>query len=72
LLCYLVMIWQFDRGAEQLKYEICRQDGGDGFLLVTTQPDGVRKVEHVAQPTDLIEKSVVQMRQLREDGWKIG
>ncbi|HTL03688.1 MAG TPA: hypothetical protein VL243_15740 [Vicinamibacterales bacterium] len=66
------MIWLFDRNGEQLKYEICRQDNGDGFLLVMTQADGQKKVEHVDQPSELIEKSVDQMKQLREDGWKIG
>ena len=66
------MIWLFDRNGEQLKYEICRRDNGDGFLLVMTQADGQKKVEHVDQPSELIEKSVDQMKQLREDGWKIG
>ena len=66
------MIWVFDRGGERLRYEICREDGGDGFLLVLTQADGEKKVEHVAQPSELIEKSVVQLHQLREEGWKIG
>ena len=66
------MIWLFDRNGEQLKYEIRRQDDGDGFLLVMTQADGQKKVEHVDQPSELIEKSVDQMKQLREDGWKIG
>ena len=66
------MIWLFDRNGEQLKYEICRQDNGGGFLLVLTQADGQKKVEQVDQPSELIEKSVDQMKQLREDGWKIG
>ena len=66
------MIWLFDRDGEQLKYEICRQEDGDGFLLVMTQANGQKKVEEVTQPSELIEKSVLQMRQLREDGWKIG
>jgi hypothetical protein len=66
------VIWLFDRDGKQLKYEICRQENGDGFLLVTTQADGKKKVEEVAQPSELIEKSVLQLRQLREDGWKIG
>ena len=66
------MIWLFDRNGELLTYEICRQDNGDGFLLVMTQADGQKKVEHVDQPSELIEKSVDQMKQLREDGWKIG
>jgi hypothetical protein len=66
------MIWLFDRGGEQLRYEICRQDSGNGFLLVMTQADGQKKVEEVDQPSELIEKSVDQMKQLRADGWKIG
>ena len=66
------MIWLFDRNGEQLKFEICRQDSGDGFLLVMTQADGQKKIEHVNQPSELIEKSVDQMKQLREEGWKIG
>jgi len=66
------MIWLFDRNGERLKYEICRQDDGNGFLLVMTQADGQKKVEQVDQPSELIEKSVDQMKQLRADGWKIG
>ena len=66
------MIWLFDRGGEKLRYEICRQDSGNGYLLVMTEPSGQRKVEEVEQPTDLIERSVDQMRRLRADGWKIG
>ncbi len=66
------MIWLFDRGGERLRYEICRQGSGDGFLLVLTKPNGQKRVEHVAQPTELIERSVLQMRKLREDGWKVG
>ena len=66
------MIWLFDRGGEKLTYEICRQDNGNGYLLVTTERDGQRIVERVDQPTKLIERSVNQMRQLRADGWRIG
>jgi len=29
-------------------------------------------VERVEQPSVLIERSIVRMRQLRSDGWKIG
>ncbi len=66
------MIWLFDRGGERLTYEICRQDDRDGFLMVMTQADGQKVVEAVVQPTELIEKSVDQLRRLHEDGWKIG
>jgi hypothetical protein len=66
------MIWLFDRGGEQLRYEICRRDNGQGFLLVTTEADGKKRVEEVEQPSELIEKSVEQLKKLRADGWKIG
>ena len=66
------MIWLFDRAGQRLRYEICREDGGDGYLLVMSSDDGQKRVEHVEQPTELIERSVFQMRQLKDDGWKIG
>jgi hypothetical protein len=66
------MIWLFDKGGQQLKYEVCRRDEGDGFLLVVTAADGRTRTERVDQPTELIERTVTQLKQLREDGWKIG
>jgi hypothetical protein len=66
------MIWLFDRDGEKLKYEICRPDSGDGYLLVVTQADGRQKIEEVGKPTELIERSVHHMRQLHDSGWKIG
>lgn len=66
------MIWLFDRGDEKLQYEICRDGKGGGFKLVMTKADGRKRVERVAQPTQLIDRSVTQMRQLRDDGWKVG
>jgi hypothetical protein len=66
------MIWLFDRGGQKLQYEICRQDDGTGYLLVMSTTDGRRRVEQVARPTELIEKSVAQMRRLRDEGWKVG
>lgn len=66
------MIWLFDRNGEKLKYEICRDGEGEGYKLVITSSDGKKHVEHVDQPTALIEMTVAQMRQLKDDGWKIG
>jgi hypothetical protein len=66
------MIWLFDRGDEQIRYEICREDEGAGFLLVITSSAGQKRVERVDEPTELIERSIEQMRRLTEDGWKIG
>jgi hypothetical protein len=66
------VIWLFDRNGERLRYEICRDEGRAGYLLVITSTDGQKQVEHVDQPTELIERSVDQLRQLREAGWKVG
>jgi len=64
------MIWLFDRGGEKIAYEICRDR--EGFLLVVTSATGQKRVERIAHPTDLIERSTEQMRRLQEDGWKVG
>ena len=67
------MIWLFDRDGKKLKYEICKDNtGGEGYLLVLTSSDGDQQVERVDQPSVLIERSLVRMRELRSDGWKIG
>jgi hypothetical protein len=66
------MIWLFDRDGEQIKYEICRDEQGAGFLLVVTSSDGQQRVEHVGQPTELIERSIDEMGRLTQDGWKVG
>jgi hypothetical protein len=71
--CYRIfMIWLFDREGERLSYEICRNEKGTGYLLVLTATDGQKQVEHVNQPSELIERSIDQLRQLREAGWKVG
>ena len=66
------MIWLFDRGGEKITYEICRDDTGNGFLLVMTSGSGQKRVERIANPTEVIERSSDQMRRLHEDGWKVG
>jgi hypothetical protein len=66
------MIWLLDRGGEKLTYEICRDDNGRGYMLVLTEPNGQTRVERITQPTILIERSVDQMRKLRDAGWKVG
>ena len=66
------MIWLFDRGGEKITYEICRDDEHGGFLVVMTAATGQQRVERIEDPTDLIERSMEQMRRLHEDGWKIG
>ena len=64
------MIWLFDRDGEKIVYEICRDD--EGFLLVLTSETGQKRVERIAHPTEVIERSSEQMRRLQEDGWKVG
>jgi hypothetical protein len=38
---------------------------------VVTRPDGSESVEELDQPTDLIERSVELMNDLRTEGWRI-
>jgi hypothetical protein len=64
------VIWLFDRGGEKIAYEICRDT--EGFLLVMTSATGQKRVERIADPTAVIERSSEQMRRLQEDGWKVG
>ncbi len=65
------MIWFFDRNGEKLRYEI-RRDRSDGrYRLVITQPDGTESVEEIDQATDLIERSVTLMNNLRSNGWRV-
>jgi len=66
------VIWLFDRGGEKIAYEICRDDASGEFLLVMTAATGQKRVERVADATEVLERSIDQMRQLHEDGWKVG
>ena len=66
------MIWIFDREGETLRYEIRRDDKGNGYILMVTSPDGQKRVERVDEASALIERTVDEMRQLRDDGWKVG
>jgi hypothetical protein len=62
----------FDRGGEQIKYEIRRDENSGGYLLVITSSAGEEHVERIEEPTELIERSIDQMQRLQEDGWKVG
>lgn len=66
------MIWIFDRNGETLRYEIRRDDKGDGYIMMVTSSDGQKRVERVDRASALIERTVDEMRQLRDDGWKVG
>jgi hypothetical protein len=66
------VVWLFDRDGEKIRYEICRDESGDGFLLVMTSSSGHKRVDRIANPSELIERSTEQMRQLQDDGWKVG
>ncbi len=65
------MIWFFDRAGERLRYEISRQHADGRYRVVITHPDGSESIEEVNEPSDLIERSVELMNQLRGDGWHI-
>ena len=65
------MIWFFDKGSERLRYEIAHDRSSGKYRVIVTRPDGSESVEEVDQPTDLIERSVQLMNNLRTDGWKV-
>jgi hypothetical protein len=66
------VIWLFDRGGEKIAYEISRDAETGAFLLVITSANGEKHVERVEHATELIERSIDQMRRLQEDGWTVG
>ncbi len=59
------MIWFFDRNGEKLRYEISRDRSDGRYRLVITHPDGTESVEEIDQATELIERSVRLMNNLR-------
>ena len=65
------MIWFFDRDGERLRYEISHDRTRRKYKVVVTRPDGSESVEEVDQPTELIERSVQLMNNLRTEGWKV-
>jgi hypothetical protein len=65
------MIWLFDRDGQQLRYEITRARADGVYRVIITHPDGSETVEEVAEPTEVIERSVRLMNSLRSDGWRV-
>jgi len=65
------MIWFFDRDGDRLRYEISHDRDSGCYRVVVTRPDGSESVEEVDQPTDLIERSVELMNNLRTEGWRV-
>ena len=65
------MIWFFDRDGEKLRCEITRDRNAGRYRLVITKPDGSESIEECDQPTELIERSVRLMNNLRGDGWRV-
>ena len=65
------MIWLFDRDGERLRYEVTRDRAANRYRLVITRPDGSESIEEVNEPTELVERSVELMNNLRGDGWRV-
>jgi hypothetical protein len=65
------VIWVFDRDGQRLRCEITRDRAAGCYKLVVTHPDGSESIEEVAEPTELVERSVRLMHALRGDGWKV-
>ena len=65
------MIWFFDKEGERLRYEIVRDPGTGRYRVTITRPDGTQSIEEVDEPTELVERSVKLMDELRGDGWRV-
>jgi len=65
------MVWFFDRDGQKLRYEVSRDRVGGRYRVVITRPDGTESIEEVDEPTQLIERSVQIMNDLRGDGWRV-
>ena len=65
------VIWFFDRNGEKLRYEVSRDRSDGRYRLVITHPDGTESIEEIDQATDLIERSVTLMNNLRSNGWRV-
>ena len=65
------MIWFFDKDGDRLRYEISHNRSSGSYRLIVTRPDGSESVEELDQPTELIERSVELMNNLRTEGWRV-
>jgi len=65
------MIWFFDKDGERLRYEIVRDPSAGRYRVIITRPDGTELIEEVDEPTELVERSVKLMDELRGDGWRV-
>ena len=65
------MIWFFDKEGDRLRYEISHDRESGCYRLVVTRPDGSESIEELDQPSDLIERSVELMNNLRTEGWRV-
>jgi hypothetical protein len=64
------MIWSFERGGQQTSCEIRRDEDGQYYEFVVTNPDGLEKAERYEEPSEVVTRSVDVMRGLIEDGWR--
>ena len=65
------MIWFFDRDSERLRYEVTRDRATNRYRLIITRPDDSESIEEVNEPTELVERSIALMNNLRGDGWRV-
>ena len=64
------MLWFFEKHQAKLRYEIRRQNDGQGFELVITNPDGRQDIELYRDAVELLERSVRLQDSLIEAGWR--
>lgn len=63
------MIWFFERTGKRLLYEIRREEGGPGYELLLSYPDGFLRTERAADPSTLLTRAQEIQELLAREGW---
>jgi len=64
------MMWVFERQGEHIRCEIRRDDGGTGYEMIVTRPDGTEELRRFEETGELIKRSLELQRDLMETGWR--
>lgn len=63
------MVWFFERQGSFIRCETRTREGGAGFELVVTEPDGSERVEQFDDSAKLARRQAELEHSLSHDGW---
>lgn len=65
------MLWTFVKNGQQLRCEVAHGDTPDRYRIIIVHPDRTKAVEDIANPAELIDRTVALMQTFHGDGWQI-